>query len=271
MKIDFESFLKFRDQLHAYEHEPRTNDEFAYALEVCSLNAGINLPNELLKTVRKFDVKHFVAKLDDILEEISLGSELPVELLKKDPQVMDDLMALPYSLNQMAMALDMKKKHFANTIFYDMFLYNAINAKKDDDVCEIASLNGYLPALIGMSCRSVTMFNLTEDLHGLPENNFKLAGYDLGNITIINDSCPYRKTLHDKSFRKKFSKVYSNLPLTPSQYSDAKKLLKPKGILFTPVVSKESEVELMYFDGKDNLLATLDQSLPTLEEELKFN
>lgn len=72
------------------------------------------------------------------------------------------------------------------------------------------------------------MLNLTEGLHRLPENNLKLAGYNMENIIIINDSYPYRKTLHDKSFRKKFSKIYSNLPLAPSQYSDAKKLLRAK-------------------------------------------
>lgn len=271
MKIGFESFMKFRDELMVYENSPKTNDEFVYALEICSLRIEISLPKELFETLKKVDIRHFVAKLDDILEEVSKSSNVPMNEIRSDKEAMRDLIALPYSLSGMAMALDMENNIYSNPILYDLFVYNFLEINKDDEVCEIASLNGYLPALIGMNCSKVTMLNLTANIHGLPENNLKLAGYSLGNITIINDSCPYRRTLHDKTLQGKFSKIYSNIPLTPSQYSSAKKLLKPNGVMFVPAVFRKSEIDMMYYNGEDNVILTLEQLLPTLEEEIKFN
>ncbi len=266
-----ESFFRLNQELQQYETGPSTNSEFVDCLELCALRAGTNLPKSLMSAIRQIDRRHFVVKFDEIIEYAFQALNIPKKKAANDSGIISKMKMLPYSLRKSSVAVDFNHRHFTNNIEYDLFLYAALHLKKDDDVCEIASVNGYLPALIGLNCKNVTMLNLLPELHGMPEKNLELAGYAKGNIEIINDCCPYGNTLHAKNLENRFDKIYSNIPLNPAQYSSAKKMLKENGTFISPVKIRKMESRIMHYGGEDTAIATLSQDLFCLDDEINFN
>lgn len=153
-----------------------SNLERVNTLEKLANDAQCHIPKTFFDAMRKIDFRHFVIKFDDLMEHASKESGIPLELIVKDKIIAEEANSLIYAI-KMIVPLDTKLKHFSNEIGYDALIYSLLGLKQKDDVCEIVSCNGYLPALIGFNCNSVTSFNLFPELHCLPESNLKLAGY----------------------------------------------------------------------------------------------
>lgn len=266
MSNSLETILELYEALNEYEYIPQNNKDYVRAVDLCALRMELDLPRNLIASMNKFDRKHFVIKFDELLKyKPFLGNSKKID---------EDLMKLarifPYQLQRGLLPIDGFTKHSTNAIHYDLLMYLQLGIKQEDEVCEIGTLNGYLAAIIGNNCKSVTSFNLYPELHGLPDKNLELAKYDKNNIKIINDACPYGNTLHCSRFLKKFDKIYSNFAMREHQYEAAKRMLKPDGILITKV-KIGSKYPLMRYRYDDDSLAVFTYPFLTLGDELNFN
>ncbi len=267
MKLDLKSLIIFDELCSAYDYKIGSNQKMVEILETFAQSSFTSFPKEFFDGMRILDRKHFVVSQDELVRYAGEKLNLTEEKIRSDNIIMDAADSLPYNISD-KLAIEKSRKHFTNDITTDLMTYMLLEISKDDDVCEIPSSNGYMAAIIGMNCRSVTSFDLVKDLNGLASRNISSAGYSKGNINFVEDVPPYRKTI--KNLDNSFSKIYTNAAISKSQYYDTKKLLREKGRMVA-LVQENNKLSLVYHDGRDKILFEMKGKYFLLENDSNLN
>lgn len=264
---NLDSLFLFAEYCYAYHANISSNDEMVDKLEYLADMAELNVPLGFFEGMRKLDKKHFVISDNDLIKYASQKLNISEETIRSDKILMLEVKSMAYAISE-GIALNLEKRHFTNDIPTDLLIYMLMDFSHEDDVCEVACSNGYMPAIIGMNCQSVTSFDLVQELNGFAEKNVKAAGYPKDNLRFLVDAPPYRKTLRNQNL--KFDKIYTNAALNGSQYEQAKKLLKKSGRLLA-FLNSRNKADVIYYDGKDNPLFEIKDKIFSIEDDLSVN
>lgn len=252
MKDFLQSFIALSECIHNYKKEIGSNEDRVNTLEELARNSRCFIPQQFFNAMRMVDVRYFVVQFDELMEHASKESGDSVESILERPDVVSFAKDIIYSLKTPP-PLGLSINECCTDIVFDALKYCLLDINPRDNVCEIASNNGYLPALIGVDATSVTSFNLYSHIQGFPELSIIGAKYNgLGTITVVNDKTPYKKSLYSDKYSKSFSKIYSNVALNQGQYAQCKKLLKLNGRMVVPVLDSSNDIMLiLHLDGED--------------------
>lgn len=271
MEDFLQSFIALSESISNYKKEIVSNDDRVNTLEKLARNSQCFIPQQFFNAMRQFDVKHFVVQFDDLIQYTSKGSGESVESILSKPDVVSYAKDIIYSLkNPPQLSFTINDR--STDLVFDALKYCLLGINSRDNVCEIASNNGYLPALIGVDALSVTSLNLYPHVHGFPELCLSCAGYDKSPLAIVTDRIPYKKSLYFKDYEKQFSKIYSNVALNQKQYAQCKKLLKLNGRMVVPVIDSSDDIMLvLHMDGEDIELFDFVEPISILPDEANLS
>lgn len=271
MEDFLKSFVLLSENVLNYKKEITSNDNRVDTLEELAKDSQCPIPKQFFNAMRQIDVQHFVVQFDDLMQHAAKEFETSLESVLKMPDVVSYAKDIIYSL-KMPAPLSMLKDEYSTDLIFDALRYCLLDLNSRDDVCELVSNNGYLPALMGVGAASVTSFNLYPHLHGFPESCLRRANYSKGNIKIIPDKVPYKKSLYSKNYSGAFSKIYSHIALNQNQYAQCKKLLKPGGWIVASVIESPKEIMLVLYQGGEDIeLIDFVEPISILPDGLTLN
>lgn len=271
MEDFLQSFIALSESISNYKKEIVSNDDRVNTLEELARNSQCFIPQQFFNAMRHVDVKYFVVQFDDLMQHTSKESGESVESILLKPDVVSFAKDIIYSLKSPP-PLSFTINDRSTDIVFDALKYCLLDINSRDNVCEIASNNGYLPALIGIGAASVTSFNLYPHVHGFPELCLSCAGYNKAPLMIVTDKTPYKKSLYSQDYSKQFSKIYSNVALNQAQYTQCKKLLGVNGRMVVPVLDSSNDIMLiLHLDGEDIELMDFVEPISILPSELNLN